>query len=268
MRSLKQKDSSPDCFSSLLRGSRRLLLSPIQGHNDLCFFRTYGNIGDRLINAGARQLLRSIQYHEVDIRFAGALRGDTAIVGGGGGWCKPWHDMPLLVRAVERNFRNVIIFPSSFDPRESSVRAWLKHTKARIFVREPKSLELISDYCSAILALDTAFFFDFRPYRRAGSGILQVFRTDREKSITGLPDRNEDISVTAADLDHWLHSIAQCAEVRTDRAHVMIAAAMLGKRVAFVESSYHKLRSIADYALKTYEVKHTPDMTWKPWPDS
>jgi hypothetical protein len=43
--------------------------------------------------------------------------------------------------------------------------------------------------------------------------------------------------------------------VKTDRAHVMIAAALLGKVVDYWTSSYHKVPSIADYALKAFPVR-------------
>jgi exopolysaccharide biosynthesis predicted pyruvyltransferase EpsI len=43
--------------------------------------------------------------------------------------------------------------------------------------------------------------------------------------------------------------------VKTDRAHVMIAAALLGKVVEYWTSSYHKVPSIADYALKSFPVR-------------
>jgi len=243
-------------FESLKKSSQERLLGSIDGSGCVYFFRTYGNIGDRLIHAGARQLLRDVSYREVDIRDAPNRKGRVAIICGSGGWCKPWHDMPLLVARMERNFKKVIVFPSSFELAEPTVAFWLRKTKAKIFAREPASLESISDFRSAELALDTAFWFDFRPYLMKGSGILRAFRTDREKRTIGLPRGNQDISVTAVDLDNWLHTIARCSEVHTDRAHVMIAAAMLGKSVLFAESSYHKLCSLADYALKDFRVNH------------
>ena len=42
--------------------------------------------------------------------------------------------------------------------------------------------------------------------------------------------------------------------VCTDRAHVMIAAAMLGKPVEYRSSTYHKVPAIARYALRGYPV--------------
>ncbi|HUB76582.1 MAG TPA: glycosyltransferase family A protein, partial [Solirubrobacteraceae bacterium] len=41
----------------------------------------------------------------------------------------------------------------------------------------------------------------------------------------------------------------------TDRAHVMIAAALLGRQVEYASSSYHKVPAIADYALREHDVR-------------
>ncbi|MGH9423877.1 MAG: glycosyltransferase family 2 protein, partial [Thermoanaerobaculia bacterium] len=54
--------------------------------------------------------------------------------------------------------------------------------------------------------------------------------------------------------DEWLWTIARAAEVHTDRAHVMIAGAMLGKRVEIHPSKSHKVMAIADYALTDFDI--------------
>jgi hypothetical protein len=42
--------------------------------------------------------------------------------------------------------------------------------------------------------------------------------------------------------------------VRTDRAHVTIAAALLSKQVEYRSSNYHKVPAIVDYSLQGYPV--------------
>jgi exopolysaccharide biosynthesis predicted pyruvyltransferase EpsI len=242
----------------LIASSRNIILSELQDFKSFVFFRNFGNIGDRLIQAGTRQLIRNLSYVESDIRNPDGLSGDVAVIGGGGGWCLPWHLMPRLVEEIEQRFKQVIILPSSFQVSEPSVDKWLRQTQATIFVREQESLRQVSLYRSAILALDCAFFFNFEPYLQEGIGKLHAFRTDREKKNyrLPLPDNNTDISVTTSDLDHWLHTIARHQEIATDRAHVMIAGSMMGKRVFYCESSYHKLQAIADYALQGLNVTY------------
>ncbi len=84
---------------------------------------------------------------------------------------------------------------------------------------------------------------------------MYAYRADREAAGEPIPEGNCDLSATCESLDEWLWTIARHAEVDTDRAHVMIAAALLGKRVRYRASSYHKVPAIAEYALADYPVR-------------
>jgi exopolysaccharide biosynthesis predicted pyruvyltransferase EpsI len=235
--------------------SRDELLTSIGGPDDLTFIRLYGNKGDELIYAGTRQLLVRRFYKEVSVRELGRVSGHTALVSGCGGWCGPYHDMVTHLPAIEARFERVIIMPSSFDVSVPSVRATLDTTKALVFARERKSFDDIRQLCDAKIAHDCAFFFDYRPYLRRGEGCLVSYRTDEESVLSLIPESNTDISESCSSLDEWLWTIARHATVKTDRAHVMIAAALLGKTVDYCTSSYHKVPAIADYALRLFPVQ-------------
>jgi Polysaccharide pyruvyl transferase len=235
--------------------SRDQLLRAIGEPEDLTFIRLYGNKGDELIYAGTRRLLARQFYKEVSVRELGGVSGHTALVAGCGGWCGPYHDMVKLLPAIETKFERVIIMPSSFDVSVPSVRSILGTTKALVFARERKSFDDIRRICDAKIAYDCAFFFDYRPYLRHGEGCLVSYRIDEESALCGVPESNRDISRSCSSLDEWLWTIAGHAVVKTDRAHVMIAAALLGKVVDYWTSSYHKVPSIADYSLKSFPVQ-------------
>ena len=235
--------------------SRDVLLRAIGEPEDLTFIRLYGNKGDELIYAGTRQLLAQRFYKEVGVRELDGVSGHTAVVAGCGGWCGPYHDMVKHLPVIETKFERVIIMPSSFDVSVPSVRSTLAATKALVFARERKSFDGICGLCDAKLAYDCAFFFDYRPYLRHGDGCLVSYRTDAESVLGVGPESNHDISKSCSSLDEWLWTIARHADVETDRAHVMIAAALLGKTVDYGTSSYHKVPAIADYALKLFPVR-------------
>jgi exopolysaccharide biosynthesis predicted pyruvyltransferase EpsI len=237
--------------------SRDALLRAIGEPEDLTFIRLYGNIGDELIYAGARQLLARRFYTEVSVRNLSGVSGHTALVAGGGCWCGPYHDVAAHLPLIEHNFKRVIIMPSSFDVSVPFVSATLAATKALVFARERESFNGICRLCNANIAYDCAFYFDYRPYLRPGKGCLVAYRTDRESAPSVTPEGNHDISRSCSSLDEWLWTIARHATVKTDRAHVMIAAALLGKDVDYCTSSYHKVPSIADYALKSFPVRRT-----------
>jgi exopolysaccharide biosynthesis predicted pyruvyltransferase EpsI len=225
---------------------------------NVTFFRHKGNIGDDLIHAGTRQLLADIPYREVGTWDMDKAYGHTALVAGSGGWCIPFHhQLPGALPLIEARFERVIILPSTFDLSEPVVRHAIQRTKARVFARERASYEQIRDICNAEIGHDCAFFFDFSPYRRHGSGHLIAYRTDKESARANVPAENNDVSLTCSSLDHWLGTIARCERVSTDRAHVMIAAALLGKQVAYHETSYHKVPAIAEYSLSGFPASRT-----------
>jgi hypothetical protein len=128
-----------------------------------------------------------------------------------------------------------------------------------VFAREYESLRQIKGLCRADIAHDCAFFFEHGPYRRSGDGVLHAFRTDRDARPFILPPDNNDISRTCESLDEWLWTIARHEIVRTDRAHVTIAAALLGKKVEYRSSRYHKVPGIVEFSLKPYSVEPLQD---------
>jgi len=244
--------------SEHLERSRQELLAAIGEHPDLVLVRGVGNHGDELIWAGTRRLLEGHVYREVGIDDVAAARGHTALISGSGAFCQPFHELlPHVLAIAEMRFERVVVLPSSFDTSVDAVREALRRSQALVFARERESFRRIQSLCAARLAHDCAFFFDYEPFRddRAASDTLSAFRTDREASGERLPPPdNDDISLTAGSLDRWLRRIGAHQLIRTDRAHVMIAAAMLGKTVEFAPSSYFKVPAIADYALREFPV--------------
>ncbi|MEA2197103.1 MAG: hypothetical protein QOJ25_1154 [Solirubrobacteraceae bacterium] len=255
-----------DEHSAAVAASRSALLDEIGEGHDLVFVRGFGPIGDELIWAGTRNLLEEHVYREISVDELPASSGDTALLTGSGAWSRAYHEwMPRALAIAELRFDRVIVLPSSFEVREDAVRAALECTSATVFARDPVSFEAITGLCRARSAHDCAFYFDFSPYRTEGTGTLNAFRTDGEATEGELlVPGNDDISLTCESLDAWLDVIAGHALVRTDRAHVMIAAALMGKEVEFAPSNYHKLESIADGSLRDFPVrKIAPPRT--PW---
>lgn len=251
----------PGSHETAVEASRDALLRAIGEPEDLTFIRLYGNKGDELIYAGTRQLLAQRTYNEVSVRELDGVTGHTAVVAGCGGWCGPYHDMVKLLPEIEPRFERVIVMPSSFDVSVPSVRSVLATTRALVFARERTSFDAIRRLCDARLAHDCAFFFDYRPYVRHGEGSLVAYRIDAESALSVVPPHNHDISRLCSSLDEWLWTIARHAVVKTDRAHVMIAGALLGKVVDYWTSGYHKVPSIADYALKAFPVRRVEPET-------
>lgn len=240
--------------------SRRRILQIIGETDDVTFLLLPGNHGDELIRAGTRQLLAPVYYREIPIGRLNSVTGHTALISGSGGWCRAYHGVTLnYLPKVEHRFERVVILPSTFDTSVEQVRRTLGQTKAFVFARERVSFEQIRELCEADLAHDCAFYFDFTPYHREGRGTLNAFRTDNESIGHDIPADNNDISVNCQSLDEWIWTIARYALIRTDRAHVMIAGARLGKSIEYGASNYHKVNAIAEYSLAGYPIQHIDD---------
>lgn len=243
-----------------LQRSRAELLDAIGDELDLTLVLGSGNRGDELIWAGARALLGDRRFREIGVEELAAANGHTALICGSGAFSRHFHElMPHVLAVAELRFERVIVLPSTFDTSVGVVRQALQRTGAVVFARERESHRLIDSFCEARLAHDTSFFFDFAPYWRDGAGELSAFRTDGESAgVHPIPPGNDDISVTEDSMESWLERIAGCASVRTDRAHVMIAAALLGKQVQYVPGDYFKVPAIAEYALGGFPVRRLP----------
>lgn len=247
--------------------SRARLLGEIGVAPDVTFIRTTGNVGDQLIWAGTRSLLRDHVYREIsfdDVAFAG---GELALISGGGAWTRRYVDyLPELLAIAELRFDRVIVLPSSFEVAEDRVREALATTNAKVFARELESHRQISGICDAELAHDCAFFADLSRYSGIeGAGELNVFRVDDESSgLLKPPSENSDISESADSLEDWLATIAAHRTINTDRAHVMIAGALLGKRVKYLPCSYFKVDAIAESCLTDLDVSR--HASWRELP--
>ena len=98
-----------------------------------------------------------------------------------------------------------------------------------------------------------------------GSGgspkFLHAFRTDAEQTATSVPDDNLDLSRIMAfgtwdanachtGAQHVLRFLNLYDEVRTNRLHLAIGAALIGKRVKFYPNSYFKNRAVYEFSLR------------------
>lgn len=97
--------------------------------------------------------------------------------------------------------------------------------------------------------------------RHSSFGDLYAFRTDGEKTDVSIPKSNVDLSEVLAlspkveSLTHqnamlFLQYIDNFEQVHTNRLHVCISAALLGKKVHFYGNNYYKCKAVYDYSLK------------------
>lgn len=223
----------------------RQLIQEAAGGDDVALVICGQGFSNQLAAAGARALLSGTQYREVGLDELAGERGDTALLLGRG-FSRADHDvMPRALAVAEFRFRRVVVLPTSFDPSDEVVHRALSRTEATVFAAEPDSYSRIADLCDARLAHEPSFFFDFDPYRRAGSGVLDVVQSTGKQG-------------SAADLEEGLKRIADHETIRTDQVPVMIAAALMGKRVEYAPDGELGLELVARHALAERSVSPMP----------
>lgn len=217
-----------------------------------------GNQGVELTYAGARSLLRNHVILETSVGAAlkDGINGAVGVVLGSA-WSDRYPEVMQHLPDLEALFDKVVVFPSSYVTTDPGVRNALATSRALFFARERESYERIQQLCHrTACCLDTALFFDFTPWRVPGrpGSVLHAFRTDLEARGIPVPLINIDISALASSLDHWLWTIASHEIVKTDRAHVLLAAAALGKKVIYRPSDSFKVEALASFMPKDFDV--------------
>ena len=218
----------------------------------------FGNWGDALIREGTLHFLvdYGFKFREIlpgkSYYFRPMIYGGLLLFGGGGGWCRGYAHPERFCRRARRRL-DVMVLPSTFENRVDipGVEFWRRDDfLTKKFM--PQSL-----FCH-----DMAFYLATKRFPQVeGSGVGSFFRTDREAAAHSLPRFNRDISKEGNDLTptRGFFSIVNKFElIQTDRLHVAIAGALLGKKVKFYAGVFPKNEAIYQASLRDY----FPSVEW------
>ena len=192
------------------------------------------------------------------IHYPQETKGKNLLMVGAGCFCRgTWH-MVDAVLYYSRLFENVYVLSATFDATFAPVEKLLKELPANVtlFCRERYSydrvVKLVPNAGKVFIDHDLAFQIDVTKWKKTGRGTLNAFRTDNESLLNRVPRPNFDISSMGREYHHSLilDTLANFEAVNTDRLHVSIAGALLGKKVRVFEGNYHKIKSIYEYSLR------------------
>lgn len=215
-----------------------------------------------------------------------ATPSDVILIHGGGNMNDLWHGIRLLKNVLQYNTHNVIIVgPQTYWFNETCFTALFSKAEQDIylFCREKYSYQLLNSSSlpknvRVLLSNDTSFYLskeDFHVHQ--GDYDLICLRTDKESALfrkkEDIAKFFEDLTLTTKrkrklligdislfpDFRDFVRLIETSKRVYTDRLHVAIPAAILGKETILYPNSYYKNRGVYDYTLSNYpNVKFTP----------
>ena len=250
---------SEGCFAELAAEVKSLA-----GRRAIVEIVNTGNWGDALIHAGQAQFLREIGVRpwrfsihrllsmgRIKRAILANLLAPHGFVTGHGAYTD-WYARPGQIARIARSFSRVLLMPSSFPmvpafDRER-VRIWRRDNL------ESKAVVPDAGFCH-----DLAFYL--APSRRPASrtrGFL--FREDRESGDFAVPEQNVDLSAQgthASCHEEFLDRVGAYEVILTNRLHVGIAGALLGREVHLFDSRSQKIRSVFESSIRPfYDTVH------------
>lgn len=209
-----------------------------------------GNWGDALIRQGTLKFLADcgIDFEEITRdgkdSFEKLEKDKLVLMGGGGSWCNLWdHSIQILEELSRRH--TVIVLPSSYELQP-------RFENTTYFSRD--RFESVENVPGSIFCHDMAFYLgrDFYP-KKPGRGEGYFFRTDPESANRiAIPKGNRDISRKGKErsrIEGFFRRINRYEKIFTDRLHVSIAGALLGKEVHLYPGAYFKNLAVLNSSM-------------------
>ena len=217
-----------------------------------------GNAGDGLIHAGCYKLAARLGLTFKPLEYPEDRRGKNLLLVGAGAFCRGSSHNVDPVRFYAERFENIYILPATFETSYRPIEGLLREMPANvtIFCREQISydavLKLVPQPDKVYLDHDVAFQVDPTSWLKPGRGELNAFRTDNESRLGRVPSPNFDVSNMGREYHHTLllDTLSHFETINTDRLHISIAGALLGKQVRLFENSNHKIRGIYNYSMR------------------
>lgn len=204
---------------------------------------------------------------------------DVILISGGGNMNDLWHGIKLIKSIIRQYPENVLIVaPQTYWFEETYFPSLFSKTSQKIylFCREKFSYQLLASLklpknVQVLLSPDTSFYLSKEDFHsRPGKYTIFCLRTDKESAMfhdgedvqllwqetldcKQLKKRiiMQDLSIFGSFKD-FVDIIESSNSVYTDRLHVAILAAILGKKTSLYSNSYYKNKGVFEYSLSNY----------------
>jgi exopolysaccharide biosynthesis predicted pyruvyltransferase EpsI len=227
-----------------------------------------GNAGDALIAHATFQLFEKLTIKLQIIKHDEIVHDKIIFYAGGGNLVEgKYENAYYFINNNFRQNREIILLPHTVYGYDELL---LSAKNLTIFCREKISYQNLAAIGfpseRLFLAHDMAFLLsktEFQDYLMNGKGTANCYRTDKESARAfDMPNDNLDISLSwngelwhrpdfAKNITHNLASYLSAFEtVKTDRLHVAILAAIIGKKVVLYPNNYYKIKAVFEYSIK------------------
>lgn len=234
----------------------REYLQRYAGHT-VDFYRFPGNYGDSLIWHGTMRLLTELTITVHEVTMDNAPNNAVLLIDGGGNFVDEYTDVKDFLVNKGDAYREVLILPHSIKGEAQAAVLNALAADVTVFCRERVSAAFLAErlYKAKVYIWHDCAFYNVMAPVAAGSGILYAFRCDKESVRSDLPVGNIDLSYDGwakKPLDTLVAAMVPFAEVHTDRLHLGILGALLGKQVRLFPNSYYKNQAVFDYSLSRF----------------
>jgi len=183
---------------------------------------------------------------------------------------KEYHVLESTFCAIRYKPESIIIIaPQSFFFTTVQFPTFFKRIKhvVHLFCRERYSYNLLSsmhfpENVHIHLSHDTALYLskeDFSLNSERGSYILIAPRNDIESAVTWkikkIPQHTKILFgdvIHVTDFGSFVNIVRNASKVYTDRLHVAILSAILGKETYLYPNSYHKNKGVYEFSLSKF----------------
>lgn len=264
------------------------VLRPLR-NKEAYFFPNSGNAGDALINVAAIHSLERAGVRYKSVGHQANVEGKTVILGGGGNLIPDYATIRNALKNFYINAKQIILLPHTIRGNEDLLEAL--GSNVTLICRDVESYGHASSVCrhaQVLLGHDMAFHLDEdrlmkspeteAVYRPAFKATLEKHRIHLEElcarkkvyfaRIDGEragPIGGNDIDISAifalgtwpgqgAETSAWgfLEAIRNAPYIVSDRLHVGIGAALLGKSCTLFDNSYGKNKGVWQNSIRYY----------------
>lgn len=230
------------------------------------FFPKSGNLGDGFITYATYKLFEYFEVNFTTHTQEERFDNEIIVIGGGGNLIEGKYDDVATLIWEHRKTNKVYLLPQTIVGYDDIIKETFHNLT--IFCRDTISF----DHCincggnseRVSLAHDVTFYLNddhFSQSQLKGAGHLNAFRLDGETAGTDVPAHNIDISLswngdiwqspefTKSAVNSMAYFLAQFETINTDRLHVSIMAAFLGRKVNMHPNNYYKNKAVHKHSI-------------------